>query len=231
VTLPRSLDQLVDHQIGRWHLEAQRPTSRPRRPCVALSRLPGSGADELGQLLAERLGYAFFGIEIVDRIARKAGVQRELVDGMDERVRGAIEAILDGLRGRHPRFGESDYVHRLVRVVTTLGEGGAAVIVGRGSPYILGPDRALRALIVAPREERLERIAKRYDLPLAEAHSRLEREDAARRQFVTRSFHVDPDDASLYDLVVNTGTLGIEGAVDLLEATLQRRNGDAAGSR
>jgi len=231
VTLPRSLDQLVDHQIRRWHLESQRPAPAPRRPCIALSRLPASGAEELGQRLAERLGYAFFGVEIVDRIARKAGVQRELVEGVDERVRGSIEAILDGLRGRNLRFSESDYVSRLVRVITTLGEGGAAVIVGRGSPYILGPDRALRALVSAPREQRVERLAKRHDLPLAEAAARLEREDAARRQFLERSFHVDPDDASLYDLAVNTGTLGIEGAAALLEATLENRTGGEGAPR
>jgi cytidylate kinase len=230
VSLPRSLDQLVDHQIRRWHLESQRPGPRPRRRCIALSRLPGSGAEELGKRLAERLGYAYFGVEIVDRIARKAGVQRELVEGMDERVRGSLEAILDGLRGGSRRFSESDYVHRLVRVITALGEGGSAVIVGRGSPFILGPERALRALVAAPREDRIERIAKRHDLPLAEASSRLEREDAARHQFVQRSFHVDPDDASLYDLAVNTGSLGIEGAADLLLETLKRRTGAGAGA-
>jgi hypothetical protein len=62
VSVPRSFDQLVDHQMRRWQVEAVRAQPRPRRPCVALSRLPGSGADEFGQRLAERLGYAFFGI-------------------------------------------------------------------------------------------------------------------------------------------------------------------------
>jgi cytidylate kinase len=223
VTLPRSLDQLVDHQIRRWQLESQRVAPRPRRPCVALSRQPGSGADALGQRLAERLDYAFFGIEIVDHIARKSGVQLELVAGMDERVRGAIEAVLDGLRGRPAPFDESAYVGRLVRVIATLGEGGAAVIVGRGSPYVLDGERALRVLVVAPRELRIERLAKRHDLPLAEAEARLDREEATRRQFIERSFRVDPDDPSLYDLAVNTGAFGIDGAVALVEAALARR--------
>jgi len=223
VTLPRSLDQLVDHQIRRWQLEAQRPAPRPRRPCVALSRLPGSGADEFGQLLAERLGYGFFGIEIVDRIARKAGIQQELVAGMDERVRSAVEAVLDGLRNRPAPFSESDYVGRIVRVIATLGEGGSAVIVGRGSAYVLAPDRALRVFVVASPEDRVERLAKRHDLPLAEAATRLEREDAARRQFLQRSYRVDPDDASLYDLAVNTSTFGVEGCVDLVADVLARR--------
>ena len=223
MTLSRSIDQLIEHQVKRWQLETRMQRLRPRRPCIALSRQPASGADELGRRLAERLGYAFFGIEIVDRIARLSGTQQELVSGMDERVRGAIEAVIDGLRGRHARFSESDYVRRLVRVIATLGEGGSAVIVGRGGAYVLGPDRALRVLVVAPREERIERLAKRYDLLLAEASARLTREDASRRQFIERSFRVDPDDASLYDIAVNTGSFGIDGAADLIIELLGRR--------
>ena len=196
---------------------------RPRRPCVAISRLPGSGADEFGRLLAERLGYAFFGVEIVDRIARLSGIQQELVAGMDERVRGAIEATIDGLRNRPAPFNEGDYVGRLVRLIATLGEGGSAVIVGRGAAHVLGPERALRVLVVAPHEERIERLAKRYDLPRAEAQARLEREDANRRLFVRRSFRIDPDDASLYDLALNTASFGIEGTVGLVQEVLARR--------
>lgn len=221
--VPRSLDQLVERQVKRWQLEARLQRLRPRRPCVAISRLPGSGADELGRLLAERLGYAFFGVEIVDRIARMAGIQQALVAGMDEHVRSAIESVVDGLRNRPAPFNEGEYIGRLVRVIATLGEGGSAVIVGRGSSYVLGADRALRVLVVAPREERVERLAKRYDLPLAEARARLERDDESRRQFVKRSFRVDPDDTSLYDLALNTGSFGIEGAADLLEELLSRR--------
>jgi len=222
VLRPRSLDQLVDHQIRRWRVENERQRALPRRRCIALSRLPGAGAEELAERLAESLGYAYFGLEIVDRIARKAGIQRELVAGVDERVRSRIESMLDALRGRSPGFNESDYVTRLLRVVTTLGEGGGAVILGRGSPYILDRDRALRVLVVAPRQDRIERIAKRHDLPLAEAASRLEREDEARRQLLERSFHVDPADASLYDLAVNTGTLGIDGAAALVLDALRQ---------
>jgi cytidylate kinase len=190
---------------------------------VALSRLPGSGADELGRSLAERLGYGFFDIELVECIARDAGVQRELVAGMDERVRGRFEAVLDGLMNRHARFGQSAYLRRLVGVIAALGEGGSAVIVGRGSPYLLGPERALRVLVVAPAADRIERFAKRHDLALGEAETRLAREDAERRRFVERCFGVDPDDASLYDLAVNTGSYGIAGCVDLVQGALVHR--------
>ena len=220
---PRSLGRLTDHQVRRWHVDAQRVQARPRRPCVVLSRLPGSGASELGQLVAEHLGYAFFDIEIVDRIARNAGIQRELVSNVDERVLSATESLIDGLRNRHTPFSEGAYVSRLVRVIATLGEGGGAVIVGRGSPYILGPELALRVLVVAPRQERIERIAKRDNLTAAEAEARLAREDADRRAFLKRLFRVDPDDASLYDLAVNTASFDVGGCAALIEEVLARR--------
>lgn len=221
--MSRSLDQIVERQIRRWQIEAKRQRLQPRRPCVALSRLPGSGAEAFGELLAERLDYAYFGIEIVERIARRSGTHAALEADAGEHVRSGIEAVIDGLRNRPAPFSTNSYVSCLVRVIATLGEGGSAVIVGRGSPYILGPERALRVLVVAPIEERVERIAKRYDLPLSEAKARLERETAARREFVERSFKVDPDDASLYDLAVNTGSFGIDGAIELVEAALSQR--------
>jgi cytidylate kinase len=227
---PRSLGDLVDHQIRRYRVEEQARKSPARQPCIALSRLPGSGADDLGAELAQRLGYGFFGIEIVDHIARQRGVQRELVLGLDERVRGAIETLIDGLQGRVAPFGEADYARQLVRVIATLGERGGAVIVGRGSPQLLGPEHALRVLVVAPREARVERFAKRHDLSDAEARARLEREETARREFLWRTFRVDPDDASLYDLSVNTESLGIEGAATLIERALAQRFPGARGT-
>ncbi len=220
---PRSLGELVDYQVRRYLLEEAARKSVVRLPCVALSRLPGSGADELGAELARRLGYGFFGIEIVDHIARESGVQSDLVEGLDERVRGAIETLVDGLRNRVAPFGEADYAQQLVRVIATLGERGGAVIVGRGSPHLLGPERALRVLVVAPRAARCERIAKRESLTPEAASARLEHEEAARRSFLSRQFRVDPSDASLYDLAVNTDALGIDGAIALIERALALR--------
>ena len=90
-----------------------------------------------------------------------------------------------------------------------------AVILGRGAPFVLGPDKALRVLVVAPAEWRAEKLAKRQGLSPAEATRRLEREDQQRCDFVAQ-FGVDPNDPSLYDLVVNTHSLGHDAAVTLV---------------
>lgn len=218
----RFLDEMLNRQIRRWELEPGRQAARPIAPSLALSRLPGSGAAELGQEVARRLDFGFFGIEIVDMIARDTGTQRDLVAGLDEHLRSAIERyLMDASHGR--TYTESSYHEQLVRTLATLGEGGYAVILGRGSPFLLRPERTLRVLVVAPRAERVERLAKRHDLTTQEATHRLEQEEADRLAFNRHHFHVDPDDSTLYDLVVNTGSLGPSVAADVVEKAARRR--------
>lgn len=225
--MPRVLDELVQRQFQSWERNRRSAVSEAPRPCIALSRLPGAGAAELGRRLAERLGYAFFGIEIVDHIARQTGLRHELVAGVDEHVRSAIERyVVDAFRSE--RFTESDYLRHLVRTVAALGERGAAVILGRGAQFVLAPERALRVLLVAPRAQRAERIAKQEGLTREQSEARLRDLDVERREFLLHHFRRDPDDAERYDVTLNLGTLSQDAALDLCEATLRARFGPRA---
>jgi cytidylate kinase len=216
-----SLEELVERQVRRWEMRQVVAAPPPASSCVALSRLPHSGAAALAQSVADKLDYGFFGIEIVDRIARERGIDRTLVAELDERVRSTIDRyVLDSFRQR--AFTESHYLRSVVRTIFTLSEGGMAVLLGRGAPFILGPDKALRVLVVAPAEQRAARLAKREGLQFSEAQRRLEREDEQRREFLAQ-FGVDPDDPALYDLVVNTGTLGPDAAVTVVITALRAR--------
>ncbi|HEX2486407.1 MAG TPA: cytidylate kinase-like family protein [Myxococcota bacterium] len=220
------LDELVGRQFRRWESARRSAGVEPTRPCVALSRLPSAGAEELGERVADRLGYAFFGIEIVDHIARRAGLHPLLVAGVDEHVRSAIERyVVDATR--RERFTESDYLRHLVRTIASLGERGGAVILGRGAQFILPPERALRVLVVAPREARLERLMKQERLGRAEADARLAALDRERRTFLLHHFRRDPDAPEHYDLVVNLGTYSQEAAVELVQSALRARFGPA----
>jgi cytidylate kinase len=218
----RNLDELVERQVRLWEAERRAQAPEPRGPCIALSRLPRAGAADLGRQIAELLDYGLFDIEIVDRIARELGVQRRLVAGLDEHVSSGIERyVADAFRRR--RITETDYLRAVVRVVATLGERGRAVIIGRGSPYILPPARALRVLVVAPRETRIERLANEQGMAASAAEHQLAREDEERLQFLRQDFGVEPNDPTLYDLVVNTGTLSIEACAALTIDALRRR--------
>ena len=214
---------LADRQMRRWELQ-RRSAARPSAPapCVALTRLPGAGGEEIGQLVAETLDYGFFGREIVDEIARELHVDHWLVADLDERVRGSIDrfvgdAMVEG------RVTESEYLRRLTRTIATLGRRGGAVILGRGAAYLLPPEQALRVLVVAPRSQRLERYAKVKRLAGERAAEEFSRVEEQRSEFARRHFGVRQDDPTLYDLVLNSASIEIETAANLVVEALRRR--------
>ena len=219
-----SINELVERQGRRWELERRRPALPPRPRCIALSRLPRSGGAELGRRVAEKLEFGFFGIEIVDQIARELGIQRHLVELLDEQVRSVIDRYVSD-SFRRGVVTESTYVRQLVRVLATLGEGGRAVILGRGSAYVLRPERTLRVLVAAPRAYRVGRLAVETGLGGQEADDQLKWEDRKRLEFIRHHFDVDPDDPTLYDLVVNTATLGLDAASALVVEALRSKLG------
>ena len=213
--MARSIEELVERQMKQWERSRRSAASELPRPCIAISRYPGAGGAALGQRVAEMLGYAFFGIELVDWIARRTGYARQIVAGVDERIRNAIDrSVADSFR--HERFTESDYLHQIVSTVTTLGERGGAVILGRGSPFILPSERALRVFVVAPCAQRVEQLSKLMSLTADQAALEVEREDASRREFLEHHFGRDPDDPTHYDLMINMGTLSLDAAAALL---------------
>jgi cytidylate kinase len=227
----RSVEQMVELQGRRWaqahqewaqaHDEATVGTPI-QRPVVAISRLPYSGAHEVGARLAAELGYSFFGRELVDEIARERKVRRELVAGLDEHLENAIERyVIDGFR--HRSFTESDYLRGLLQVVTTLSQQGAAVILGRGAASIVTASDGLRVLVVAPVEARRARMAESLKIAPAAARERLDRLDQERATFYERSFHFRQNDPLNYDLVVNTGSLSIDAAAATIAEALYRR--------
>ena len=77
--MSRNIEVRVNRQIHRWELARRSSVSEPPLPCVALSRPFGAGAAELGQRVAELLGFPFFDREIVEWIAHRTG-QREQPD-------------------------------------------------------------------------------------------------------------------------------------------------------
>lgn len=229
-----TVEQLLQRQALRWDLWRRASAAGGRRPvprpCIALSRLPGSGAATVGLAVAKQLDFEFFGIEIVDRMAREQGLQRQLAEALDERVRSSIDRyVVDAFRAG--AFLESDYLRALVRTVRSIGEGGGAVLLGRGAPYILPPERTLRVLVVAPKAARIEHLAKARSLTQEQAARQLEGEHEERRRFLQHHFRVDPDDASLYDLAVNTANLSQDAACELVLSAYRARFGAGASVR
>jgi cytidylate kinase len=113
------------------------------------------------------------------------------------------------------------YLKHLMKMVGIIGRHGGAVLVGRGSNFILPPERRLRLRIIASRQVRIENVAQEYQVSQKEAKRRIIQTESERRAFIRKYFNADIDDPSNYDLVINTDILTVDAAVSAIRGVLK----------
>jgi Cytidylate kinase-like family len=225
-----SIDHFVERQILLWQ-EERRIAERRRlegtatqQPTICVSRQYGARGAAMGRLVAERLQFRFYSQELIHDIAQEGRVRQQVVESLDERVQDGISEWVAGLIKRGV-FAPNDYLRNLSKVVLTLARHGKGVIIGRGAHFILDPKSTLRVRVIAPLEVRVARIAERDGLSEADARGKVLRIDAERTAFNRQHYGADIADPSHYDLVVNTGTLGLEGCAEETERAFRIRFG------
>ena len=191
-------------------------------PYLLISREKGAGGSAVGQLAGKRLGWQVFDKEIVDAVAQKARVRRELIESLDERDRATIHDAVARLLNPQP-IETAGYLAHLHEILLTLGHQGDVVIVGRGAEYVLPSQFGLRVRMVAPVEVRVRRIASEGDLSMKAARVEVERSDRERRSLARRHFHQDLRDPLSYDLTINTAELTVEAAAEVIMIAVQRK--------
>jgi cytidylate kinase len=98
------------------------------------------------------------------------------------------------------------------------------VILGRGGALVLaGSPTALHVLLSGDRDSRVARVAERDGVSHEEADRRVGELDRARREYSRRVFGIDPDDRTLYHLIVDTVVLGIDASVELVLTAARTR--------
>ena len=109
-----------------------------------------------------------------------------------------------------------DYVRIVGMVILNIAKEGDVLIIGRASQVLLRDSpEALHIRIVAPLSDRVEKFMGLEKLTQREARQRLVASDRARAEYLRRYYGVDWSDPQLYDIVINTGYMPIETAVQL----------------
>jgi cytidylate kinase len=114
------------------------------------------------------------------------------------------------------------YQETLRRVVETAADTGRAVIIGRASQIFLAGRRdVLHVSIVAPLQARIAYVVLRENRNEASARERIQLKDGDRSRYFQTVLHRDVNDPMLYDLIINTGVLLLDRAVDLIGLALE----------
>ena len=205
-----------------------------RMRAVTISREYGSGGGEIASRLARRLGWDLIDHAIVERTALEMGTSQEEAEAHDESTGGIVSQLLNFMQNLYPAYMVSappevflsaeDYWKTADKIVRVAAARGHVVIVGRASQMILAdPQDILHVRIIAPFEKRVAYVMQREEVDHHTATSRIHTKDHERASYLEREYHRHPDEAHLYDLVLNTSLLDLESAVDIICLTLQQK--------
>lgn len=203
---------------------------------LTISREYGAGGGAMARLVAERLRWRLVDNEVVEEVARLAGMTPDEVARREERGPSFIERLSRALAMATPELIGPDPVEvpeaeekRLVKlteqVVADACHEGDAVLVGRAAVAVLGRRvDALHVRVVAPLEHRVQVAADRHGVSLEDAAKRLKAVDANRARYHRQYYDRDWADARNYHLTVNTAWLGLERSAELVVEAVRGRS-------
>jgi cytidylate kinase len=214
------------------HRETRRRPAEVPAPvldwAVALSREAGTPGTSVAREVGDRLGWAVYDHELLERIAQEMGLRTALLEGIDERRQSWLTECLEALAAEK-QVTETGYVHRLTEVLFSLALHGRCVIVGRGAPHVLPARTTLRVRLVGDKNDRIAAAAQRFCRTPQEAARWVDKTDRDRSEFVQDHFNRDPTDPRNYDLVLNTSRWSVAECADFIVLALHhldtRRDG------
>jgi len=228
----RSESQLVDEQLTKWQsATAERKAVKAKPgPVITVSREPGTGGSEIARRLAEKLKMDLVGAQIIQKIAESAKMSAKVIESLDEKEVTRRDDWLSALfETRH--LWTDDYLHHLTKVVGTFGRQGNMIIVGRGAQYILPPEDTFMLRFIAPMETKIQNVMRDSGSTREDAKKYIIKTDSDRRSYLRKYFNADVTDPSHYDMVLNTGKIGIDGTVETVATAFnlwkQLRNSSA----
>ena len=218
--MTKSIHKIIDEQIKRWEMEKKQ--DKPIQETInviTISRETGSQGYEVAKKLCRETGFDLFHHEIVDAMVETSKNSRVFLETLDERGMNIVDDIVSNFVSEHHLWPD-EYSKLLFKILTTIGKHGNAVIIGRGANCVLHKQNTLKVRIVAPMIVRRDYIQKSLDLSKDDAQKHITSTDANRSAFVKRYFNSDATNPSNYDLILNTDTLSVEKAVQVIKCSI-----------
>jgi cytidylate kinase len=178
-------------------------------PLITISENLGSGGMSIARKVANGLKLELYDNNKLQEEALKMGISTEDLKSLDEKAPGLFDRILDIKPEMY-----LDFMEAIVYEVSQRGEG---VIIGHCGQMLLRDfGCALHVFIHASKETRIQNLMEKQNVGHEVAQKLIRKNDQQQNGFCKYAFQMDLNDASLYDLIINTDKIGEESAVKLI---------------
>ena len=202
---------------------------------ITVSRQCCAGGSFVAQSAAEALGWHLADREFIGQLAQRTGIPADEVSWREERAPSFAERFarstvmaapeLFPLAGQAVEGFEEERLARTSRcVIQELASQGHVVIVGRAASAVLKDDPdCLHVRLVAPKPFRIRIGIEELGLDPDEAPQTIDDADRNRERYYREYYDADWSDPNNYHMVLNTESLGLEGAASIVIAQARAR--------
>ena len=193
---------------------------------IVIDREYGSGGREIARILSEKLGMEFYDGNLLVLAGKEYGINLGTLQQYDEKGVGAIlhdVTLLSGMPyGTTINQAPFEVFSAQSRLVQQLVAKKPCIFLGRCTAHILKTEAHVpfvHAFIYASRmEDRIERARKVDHVEEKNIAAYIKRKDSQRKNYSKFFADVRWGEYQNYDIMLNTSTLGYEGAANAIMA-------------
>jgi cytidylate kinase len=188
---------------------------------ITVSEMFGTNGEKIAKGVAKGLNYAYYGKEELFRAAEELGVLSDVL-----KLELKSPPLLEKFFSDKPRI----YLDRFQSVIYEVAKRGNGVFFGKGSQILLQSfDCALHVLVTGSMQKRTQRVMAENKVNQEIAEKMIHTSDHDKRGFLRYAFDQDWLNPELYDLVVNTDTLSLDSAVNVIADAAKSQEIKACG--
>ena len=190
---------------------------------ITIGRQHGSNGHAVAETLAKRLNIPCYSKEIVDRTARDSNFSHEVIRSYDEKRISPFMAPSTHFFGMDEGFRlNMQIASAQFEAIRSLADEGDAVFVGRCADYVLrSREDLVRIFLMADMPYRIKTVMERKSLTQDQAKKLIREVDKDRSSYYRYYTDQTWGESGCYDLCLNVGRVGIEGAAESIEAFIK----------
>ena len=193
---------------------------------INIGRELGRGGRTVGKEVAKRLEVPYYDRELIDEAAKESGLSADFIENNEQEITSSFlynlamgNSYTYGMLG----LGGTNSMPLTMQVflaqqkVIQKYAASPCVIVGRCADFILRErPNVLKVFIYSSMEKRIKRAVEEYGYSQKKALDAITKSDKGRARHYATFTEWEWSDRRNYDMMLNTGSVGIDGAAQLI---------------
>ena len=199
---------------------------------ITIGRECGSGGRAIGMKLAEKLGIKAYDKELLLLAAQESGLSKEILEHHDEKPTNSFlySLVTDNFSSGYAAAGYFDMPLNQKAflaqfdTIKKLADQESCVMIGRCADYALADyPNVVRVFICGDYEDKKKLTMEHFDIPENKVKEYMNKTDKKRASYYNYYTNQKWGSAAIYDLCINSSTVGYDGAVDLILDFIQKK--------